>query len=40
MDLIQKVRNKERLTQKEGEALYELDLYTLGELSDAIRQEK
>ena len=40
MDLIQKVRNKERLTQKEGEALYDLDLYTLGELADEIRQEK
>ena len=39
-DLIQKVKNKERLTQKEGETLYELDLYTLGELADAIRQEK
>lgn len=40
MDLIQKVKNKERLNQKEGEALYELDLYTLGELADAIRKEK
>jgi len=40
MDLIQKVKNKQRLTQKEGEALYDLDLYTLGELADAIRKEK
>ena len=40
MDLIQKVRNKKRLTQEEGEALYDLDLYTLGELADEIRQEK
>jgi len=40
MDLIEKVRNKERLSQKEGEALYELDLYTLGELADTIRKEK
>ncbi len=40
MDLIQKVRNKERLTQEEGEALYDLDLYTLGELADEIRKEK
>ncbi len=40
MDLIEKVRNKERLNQEEGEALYELDLYTLGELADAIRKEK
>ncbi len=40
MDLIEKVRNKVRLTQKEGEALYDLDLYTLGELADEIRTEK
>ena len=40
MDLIQKVRNKERLTQEEGGALYDLDLYTLGELADEIRQKK
>lgn len=40
MDLIQKVKNKQRLTQKEGEALYDLDLYVLGELADAIRKEK
>ena len=40
MDLIEKVKNRERLTQKEGEALYELDLFTLGELADSIRREK
>lgn len=40
MDLITKVRNKVRLTQLEGEALYDLDLYTLGELADTIRKEK
>ncbi|NEW60772.1 aminofutalosine synthase MqnE [Sulfurovum sp. bin170] len=40
MDLIKKVKNRERLTQKEGEALYDLDLFTLGELADEIRQEK
>jgi len=40
MDLIEKVKNRERLTQEEGEALYELDLFTLGELADEIRQEK
>ena len=40
MDLINKVKNKERLTQEEGEALYELDLATLGELADEIRIEK
>ena len=38
--LVEKVRAKERLTQAEGEMLYELDLYTLGELADAIRTEK
>lgn len=40
MDLIQKVRNNVRLTQAEGEALYDLDLYTLGELADEIRTQK
>jgi aminodeoxyfutalosine synthase len=40
MDLIAKVRNRQRLTQEEGEALYGLDLYPLGELADEIRQEK
>jgi aminodeoxyfutalosine synthase len=40
MDLIEKVRNKIRLTKAEGEALYDLDLYTLGELADEIRKEK
>lgn len=38
--LIEKVKNRERLSQLEGEALYELDLYTLGELADTIRREK
>ena len=40
MRLIEKVKRRERLTQEEGEALYELDLFTLGELADTIRQEK
>ncbi len=40
MELIEKVRNKVRLSQEEGEALYDLDLYTLGELADEIRREK
>ena len=40
MQLIEKVQKRERLTQAEGEALYELDLFTLGELADTIRQEK
>ena len=38
--LIKKVRNRERLTQDEGEALYDLGLYTLGELADEVRREK
>lgn len=38
--LIEKVKRKERLNQEEGEALYDLDLYTLGELADTIRKEK
>ncbi len=40
MDLINRVKNRERLTQEEGEALYNLDLFVLGELADEIRQEK
>ena len=40
MNLIDKVKNRERLTQKEGEALYELDLLTLGELANEIREER
>ncbi len=40
MDLITKVRNRERLNQKEAEVLYDLDLFTLGELADEIRREK
>ncbi len=39
-NLITKIQNKERLTQQDGEALYELDLYTLGELADTIRQAR
>ncbi|HIP61249.1 MAG TPA: aminofutalosine synthase MqnE [Sulfurovum sp.] len=40
MDLIRKIRNKQGLTQEEGLALYDLDLYSLGELADEIRMEK
>jgi len=40
MTLIEKIKKKIRLTQEEGEALYELDLFSLGELADEIRQEK
>jgi aminodeoxyfutalosine synthase len=40
MSLIKKVKNQERLTQKEAEKLYELDLFTLGRLADTIRQDR
>ena len=40
MNLVDKVKNNIRLNQEEGEALYDLDLYTLGELADNIRREK
>jgi aminodeoxyfutalosine synthase len=40
MTLVEKVKKRVRLTQEEGEALYDLDLFTLGELADEIRQEK
>jgi len=40
MNLVEKIKRRERLTQKEGEALYELDLFSLGELADEIREEK
>ncbi len=38
--LIAKVRAGGRLNQAEGEALYDLDLLTLGELADGIRRKK
>jgi len=38
--VIEKIRNAERLGQEEGESLYDLDLYTLGELADQIRRDK
>jgi len=40
MTLVEKVKKRERLTQEEGEALYDLDLFVLGELADEIRQER
>jgi aminodeoxyfutalosine synthase len=40
MDLIQKVKNRQRLTLQEGVALYDLDIFTLGKLAHSIRQEK
>ncbi len=38
--VIEKIKNKERLGQEDGESLYDLDLYTLGELADSIRRDK
>jgi aminodeoxyfutalosine synthase len=40
MDIIKKVKDRKRLTEKEGKALYEFDLFTLGELADELRQER
>ena len=40
MDLITKIKNKQRLTKEEANRLYDLDLYTLGELADDIRQSR
>jgi aminodeoxyfutalosine synthase len=38
--LIERVKNYKRVSQEEGEALYELDLFTLGELADTIRRKR
>ena len=38
MNIIDKVKRNERLTQDEGTALYDLDLFTLGELADERRK--
>jgi len=38
--LIEKVKNRESLNLKEGVKLYELDLTTLGELANEIREKK
>jgi len=40
MDIITKIDNKERLNREEALKLYDLDLYTLGELANTIRIEK
>jgi len=40
MEIVEKVRAGIRLNQKEGEELYGLDLMTLGEMADAIRQKR
>ncbi len=38
--IIEKIKNKQRLNHNEGLKLYELDLFTLGELANNIRREK
>ncbi len=38
--IIQKIKNSQRLTKEEGLALYDFDLFTLGELASAIREER
>ena len=38
--LIEKVKRGNRVTQEEAERLYDLDIFTLGELADNIRQER
>ncbi|MBN2826039.1 MAG: aminofutalosine synthase MqnE [Campylobacterales bacterium] len=40
MNIITKINNKERLNADEALELYNLDLFTLGQLADAIRIEK
>ncbi|NLC28385.1 MAG: radical SAM protein, partial [Campylobacteraceae bacterium] len=40
MNLIDTLRSKQRLSQEQGEALYDLDLFTLGEFADNIRRER
>ena len=39
MNLIDKVKRRERLSLEEATALYDLDLFTLGELADERRRE-
>jgi len=38
--LIEKVKRGDRVNQEEAERLYDLDIFTLGELADNIRQER
>jgi aminodeoxyfutalosine synthase len=38
--IIDKVKNNERLTYEEGVKLYDLDLFTLGELANSIREAR
>ncbi|MBN2824043.1 MAG: aminofutalosine synthase MqnE [Campylobacterales bacterium] len=40
MDIVTKIKNKERLNADEALELYDLDLFTLGQLADAIRMER
>ena len=38
--IIKKIENSQRLTKEEGLALYDFDLFTLGELASNIREER
>ncbi len=40
MDIIQKVKSNQRLNREEALRLYDLDIFTLGELADNIRKNK
>lgn len=40
MDILEKLKNKQRLTYEDGIQLYELDFFTLGEYADIARKER
>ncbi len=40
MDIVQKVKSNQRLNREEAVKLYDLDIFTLGELADTIRIER
>ena len=40
MDIVQKVKSNQRLNREEAVKLYDLDIFTLGELADTIRKER
>jgi aminodeoxyfutalosine synthase len=40
MDIIEKIKSNQRLSLDEGVSLYDMDIYTLGELADSIRKER
>ena len=40
MSIIEKLENNERLTLEDGVALYDLDLFTLAQYANKIRENK